>query len=135
MTDDERALTKYTTARVVAMLKAIDDAMPDLPPHLELRMSEARESMFAFLQEIHDMRGGRMTMSDDDKAREDSARAKLRRRGLIVRKSRIRDERDPRFGGYLITDGRNRVTHGGLPNAFSLTLDDVEAIAKEDDDG
>jgi hypothetical protein len=31
----------------------------------------------------------------------------------------------------MIFDYRNVITHGGLPHRFSLTLDDLEAIADE----
>jgi hypothetical protein len=49
-----------------------------------------------------------------------------------VRKSRIRNERDPRFGCYMILDDRDRVIHGGHPNAYPLSLDDQETIANQE---
>jgi hypothetical protein len=56
---------------------------------------------------------------------------KLRRRDLFLKKSRIRDERDPRYGGYMIQDIQNRVTHGAHQQEFALSLDDGEWIAED----
>ncbi len=67
-------------------------------------------------------------MSDDDlKVRENRVRRIAKRRGYVVQKSRRRDPYAHDYGGFIISEAaRNIVVAGHSPNAYSLTLEDVE---------
>lgn len=61
------------------------------------------------------------------KVRENRIRRIAERRGYLIQKSRRRDPYAHDFGGYMIVEPvRNMVIAGGTPNAYSLTLEDVE---------
>ena len=64
--------------------------------------------------------------------KEDMLRKNLKRRGYLLRKSRIRNPQVPGFGGYMIVDmNTNFVVMGASPFTFSLTLDDVESFVRD----
>lgn len=64
---------------------------------------------------------------DDDKIRENRLRRAARRQGLILVKSRRRDERATDYGTYMLVDGStSAVVANGLQSGYGLTLDDVE---------
>lgn len=65
----------------------------------------------------------------DEKVRENRLRRVAERRGYRLEKSRRRDPLSVDYGGYqLAALSSNVVELGCSPNAFSATLDDVEAF-------
>lgn len=65
-------------------------------------------------------------------AREGRVRARARRQGLVLRKSRSRDPRAVQHGTYMLLDGStNAVVASGLANGYGLDLDEVEAALAE----
>jgi hypothetical protein len=65
-------------------------------------------------------------------AREQHLRRCAQRQGLALMKSRRRDPRAPDFGGYMVVEPyTNGVVAGASPWAFSLDLDQVEAVLDE----
>lgn len=67
-------------------------------------------------------------MDVEDKVRENRLRRMAERQGVQLKKSRRRDLRALDYGGWMIVDTRfNGVVAGGSPNAFSMSLEDVEA--------
>jgi hypothetical protein len=72
-------------------------------------------------------------MLADDKVKENRLRRVAQRRGLVLQKSRRRDPRAMDFGGYMLADARrNVVVAGAEPNAFSMSLDDVQRWLDDD---
>jgi len=69
----------------------------------------------------------------EDKVRENKLRRMAERQGRKLEKSRRRDPRAVDYGGYMLLDARtNAVIAGDSPFAYSLTLDDVEAMVGDD---
>jgi hypothetical protein len=72
-------------------------------------------------------------MEQEMKVKENRLRRAAERQGLVLQKSRRRDPRAIDFGGYMLVDVvKNFVVMGGSPNAFSASLDDVEAYLHGD---
>ena len=68
----------------------------------------------------------------EDKIVENRCRRALSRRGFTLQKSRRRDPRAVDYGGYMIVDAAtNTVVAGAGSNAFSMSLDEVEAWLKD----
>jgi hypothetical protein len=68
-----------------------------------------------------------------DKIRENRLRRAIERQGYRLTKSRRRDPRAYDFGRYMIIEpNRKFVVAGANPNAFSMTLDDVERWVERD---
>jgi len=63
------------------------------------------------------------------KTREQRARRKLSKDGLILRKSRVRNWHGDDFGGYMIIEARYNYIVAG--EKFNLDLEDVERYADE----
>jgi len=67
-------------------------------------------------------------LNDSDKAREDRARRAIARLGCTLRKSRRRNPVEPEFGRFCIIDAQsNWYIAGGIPYAYSMSLDDLES--------
>jgi hypothetical protein len=60
-------------------------------------------------------------------------RARAKRQGLVLRKSRYRNPDLYEYGGYMIVDAdNNSIVAGGAPHAYSLSLDGVEAFLRDE---
>ena len=69
-------------------------------------------------------------MSDTEKNRENRLRRAARRKGFVLRKSRLKTRQDPRYGKYgLLEPNEGR----WAPNPFKWTLDDVERYLRDYD--
>ena len=66
------------------------------------------------------------------KVRENRLRRMAERQLLQLQKSRRRDPRATDFGGYMLVDPFTDTAVCGAPNAYSATLDDVEAYLTDD---
>ncbi|MBN9053121.1 MAG: hypothetical protein J0H80_04940 [Rhizobiales bacterium] len=67
-------------------------------------------------------------MDQEMKVRENKLRRMAERQGMILQKSRRRDPRAIDFGGYMLVDAKtNAVVMGADPNAYSATIEQVEA--------
>ncbi len=73
------------------------------------------------------------TPQHDPTSRDEArVRRKARRAGLVLRKSRTRTPEAPDFGLYHLVDPYDNVMFaGGYPFAFSLTLEEAEALLDE----
>ena len=60
------------------------------------------------------------------KTYEDRLRRMAKRQGLVLMKSRTRDQRARDYCGYMLVDDRNTAVAGGNPNAYSMSIDEVE---------
>jgi len=68
-----------------------------------------------------------MALDITEKTRENRVRRMAERQGLVLQKSRRRDERAIDFGGYMLVDAKaNFVVMGAEGHAYSATLDQVE---------
>ena len=63
-----------------------------------------------------------------DKVREDRLRRMAQRQGMQLQKSRRRDPRATDYGRYMLSSADNVVVAGHSPNAFSMSLDEVETF-------
>lgn len=63
----------------------------------------------------------------DEKVRENRLRRMAQRQGYRLEKSRRRDPRAYDYEGWMIVDAdTNSVVAGATPNAYSLSVDEVE---------
>jgi hypothetical protein len=60
------------------------------------------------------------------KVYEDRLRRMARRQGLMLLKSRIRDQRARGYAGYMLADENNHLVAGGDSYAYSMSIDEVE---------
>ena len=74
-----------------------------------------------------------MSRSNETELGEARVRAKLRRAGYFLRKSRYRNpELRNAFPGYMIIHGdTNTVVAGACPREFSLTLEEADEFLSE----
>jgi hypothetical protein len=61
-----------------------------------------------------------------EKVRENKLRRMAGRQGLLLRKSRRRDERAIDYEGYMLLDAMGHAVFGESPFPFSASVDDVE---------
>lgn len=72
-------------------------------------------------------------MGDPEKVNENRLRRMAERQGLKLMKSRRRDPRAIDYGGYMLVNAYNMIVAGASPNAYSMSIDDVEAWLTDDD--
>lgn len=66
------------------------------------------------------------------KVYEDRLRRMARRQGLTLLKSRRRDPRATDYGGYMLSNDSNYIVAGAHPNAYSMSIDEIERYLTED---
>jgi hypothetical protein len=69
---------------------------------------------------------------DDDARREAQLRGRLRTRGYLLRKDRLRAPDTDHLGGYMLVNAST--SHVAWGSRFGLSLDDVEAWLAEYDE-
>jgi hypothetical protein len=68
----------------------------------------------------------------EEKVMENRIRRVALRRGMKVVKSRRRDPKALDYGGYMLVDvARNFAILGGSPNAYSATIEEIDAYLNE----